>query len=332
MSRIVLAAVAVFALLALPSIAKAQVGAVLVTGKASDHDRKVVADAATQAVVNASWSVVPGGFEPQAIEAIVKCMPLERPWSCIKPHLGAREIDRLVVVQVEPARPRTRSAPSITAQLVLADDRVPPEEHRFCEPKCTEAVLIDTTNLVMAALLKRAQPETHTDTRPPRATGATLTVRSDPPGAMILVDGRRVGTAGEPLALTPGQHSVEIVLAGYRRERRTISAIDGQPVGMDVVLHRESPRSSRVLPIAVIAAGGLLTTGCLVYQFTRDPPDTYEQPRFLTSWPAIGGAVVGAATVGFGIYLLRREHNQQSTPTAALVPGGAVIGWARSFD
>jgi hypothetical protein len=147
-----------------------------------------------------------------------------------------------------------------------------------------------------------------------------------------VIDGQRTGMAGERLAITEGPHSIEVLLAGYRTERRSIRASDTEPLELHITLRRDTAGSSRALPIGVMAAGGLLAVGCLAYQFTRDPPDTFEQPRFLISWPAVGGAVLGAATVGFGIYLLRREHDRPSTPTAALVPGGAVIGWARSFD
>lgn len=77
-----------------------------------------------------------------------------------------------------------------------------------------------------------AAPEPEPDRSPERATpaaaGGELRVTSDPPGAQVLLDGRRVGTT--PLSVggvRPGRHSVTVERRGYQAAVRPVTIRPG---------------------------------------------------------------------------------------------------------
>jgi len=104
----------------------------------------------------------------------------------------------------------------------------------------------------------------------------------------------------------------------------------------DTDLERPEPSSappSRMLPIAVMAAGGAaLLTGGILFAIDQDPkPQGAQQPQYLDT--ATGGLVLGAAglaALGAGIYLYVTAK-PRSTPIAAVTHGGAFFGWSGRF-
>lgn len=59
---------------------------------------------------------------------------------------------------------------------------------------------------------------------------AVLTVTSVPPGATVLVDGKRVGSAPVQTRVAPGNHVVELELAGYRPFKEVVDVpAEGMP-------------------------------------------------------------------------------------------------------
>lgn len=333
-----LAALALGLVTSTASASAQQKAAIIVTGKAPDHDRSVVAAAVNDAVSRSSWVVDGNAFKPPEVDSIVKCLANDRPWPCIEPTVRARNLDRLVIVQVNL---KAANAPSISAQLVFADDRVPPEESRFCE-RCTDASLIAATHDVMMALLRRANelPE-----GPPRSDGKKLegarstkfVVNTTPSGARIWIDGSEVGQAGAELSISIGRHVIDVELPGYRRETRTVNVTGNGNESLAVELQHSDQgptKPSKTVPIVLISGGGAIVAGCIAYGLTLDPPPTGQhQDRVLVSWPAVGGVALGTIAVSAGLYLLLRgDGRAKSAPTVSLGSDGAVVGWARSFD
>lgn len=319
--------------LATASYVNADTG-IVVTGKALEHDRSVVSAAVSEAARKASWTIDGAAFKPNEIDSVVKCLQNDRPWPCIEPTVRGRHLDRLLVVQVDLKAPNT---PAITAQLVFADDRIPPEETRFCE-KCTDVKLTAAVHDLMKALVRRASESTDSPLSPSRGSEQTLIVTTTPPGAWIWIDGRKAGRAGDHIALTAGRHTIEIELAGHRRERRTVDTTGEGEHALAVELRAENEgtrptRTSKALPIGLMVGGSAIAAGGIIYGLTLDPPSGRDQERVLVSWPAVGGVALGAVAVGAGLYLLlRRDDRPRSVPTAAVVPGGAFVGWSGSFD
>jgi hypothetical protein len=84
------------------------------------------------------------------------------------------------------------------------------------------------------------------------APKGTLSVRSTPPGAEVLVDGQSVGKT--PLAgvrVLAGQRSVEVALAGHYSDRRTIAVSENQEARFETTLAaRPSPVRPGTHPFA----------------------------------------------------------------------------------
>jgi hypothetical protein len=92
----------------------------------------------------------------------------------------------------------------------------------------------------------------------------------------------------------------------------------------------EQASSSKALPIALTAVGGVALVGGVVMIATGGPPGPSDQ--FYRDYRT-PGYVVGAAGVvalGVGVYLLLRP-SAHSAPVAAIGHDGAVFGWSGRF-
>ncbi len=65
---------------------------------------------------------------------------------------------------------------------------------------------------------------------------AYLTVVTTPPGALVTVGGRAVGTSPVSTSIAPGRHRVEISLAGYETRSVNLTAADGEEIKLRVAL------------------------------------------------------------------------------------------------
>ncbi|MBX3157753.1 MAG: PEGA domain-containing protein [Deltaproteobacteria bacterium] len=337
-SSIAVCCAAIILAAASPSSANADKAAIIVTGKASERERTLVTDAVSEAVRKAALTVDGDAFKPDEIDSIVKCLRNDRPWPCIEPTARSRALARLVIVELDLVRPRPNT-PALRVRFVFPDnERIAPDEERYCKGGCSEAKLLELAYDAVAVLFERTRSPS--DPRPHVLGGAaTLTVHVTPPGASIGIDGRLVGMAGDRLTTTAGRHTIDIELAGYERTQRTIEVRENETLVVELHPERRLARRSKVLPISLVAGGALLVAGCVAYGFTLDPTpnvpgrDAHAQPAYLVSWPAVGGVVLGAAAIGTGLYLwLRRDDNKPlSAPTATVVPGGAMFGWSGRF-
>lgn len=74
-----------------------------------------------------------------------------------------------------------------------------------------------------------------------RARTGSLSLRVDPPGATVVIDGDDVGVAGgdgplEIVGLLPGRHVVEVSRDGYRRLTTEVSIRSGEVVPLSLTL------------------------------------------------------------------------------------------------
>jgi hypothetical protein len=165
-----------------------------------------------------------------------------------------------------------------------------------------------------------------------RATLVRLTVRTTPPGATVLVDGRRPTREGDALVLDPGRRVIEVSLDGFRphREERTLApgASDTAAVTLAVIddagrLRVEpSVPSARVTIDDVFAGTGIVerparmgthrvvitAEGFLPLERTVRVGGTglvrvdatLQRPR-ANPWPWLGPTIGVAAAVGIGL-------------------------------
>ena len=72
---------------------------------------------------------------------------------------------------------------------------------------------------------------------PPSVTTGTLVVRnSQPPDAVLSVDGKRLGAAPQTVTLKAGEHTIEAKQAGYADYRDTVQVRAGEQTALNVVL------------------------------------------------------------------------------------------------
>jgi hypothetical protein len=88
-------------------------------------------------------------------------------------------------------------------------------------------------------------------------------------------------------------------------------------------------RSGRLMPSLMIGVGiAALIGGGVLYATSEEMSG--ERPTYTDTKPVgIGVALGGAVAVGVGAFLFVRAP--RATPTIAIAPGGATIGWAGAF-
>lgn len=190
-------------------------------------------------------------------------------------------------------------------------------DRRTCSD-CTDAALRTTAELMMATLAGKGGKDV-----------GTVQLTSSPTGARVLIDGKAVGKTPLTYAVAPGEHTITIVHDKHRENTRRVTIRKAESTTVDVRL--EPKRSSRALPIAVIAGGGVLLAGGVIAYATseEDTGETYEYRD--TRLLGVGLGIAGAAAIGIGAYLYLRGESAESAPSVAVLPGGAVVGWARTF-
>jgi hypothetical protein len=98
-------------------------------------------------------------------------------------------------------------------------------------------------------LSRRQRADAARELRSLRRLVAPLEIQVHPPGANIRIDGRVVGTSplGNSVALSPGDHLLEVQRDGYATERRQITLVAAQPASVVVRLEeRRDPAYVRI--------------------------------------------------------------------------------------
>jgi hypothetical protein len=187
---------------------------------------------------------------------------------------------------------------------------------RTCE-RCTDESMRTTTDDLMSTLAGKG-----------RAEVGRVSLTSTPAGAEVKLDGKRVGVTPLTTAVPPGEHSFTMTLAGHADARGRVTVPRGETAELAVEL--TAAKRTR-LPYAAIGAGSALILVGIVLVATSEE-DTGEKPTYRdTTALGVGLSVVGLAAAGAGVYLLLRGEPRASGPSVAIVPGGAYVGWARTF-
>jgi hypothetical protein len=178
----------------------------------------------------------------------------------------------------------------------------------------------------------------------------TLALHSSPEGAMALVDDRRVGPLPVSTMLPAGKHRVRLETAGaveraveVQGGRITDVALDGAAAAPAAALTAPVPeprRRSVVLPVTLIAAGGVLAvTGGALFgtsfawnsnlgDLRIDAAQTAFQSAQLRHDLGLVGLAVGGGAVIAGIIVLVAGGSAPPPVAVAPISGGAMVTWA----
>ncbi len=188
------------------------------------------------------------------------------------------------------------------------------------------------------------------------AKPATLIIESDPPGAVIVIDGKAQGTSPARIKVRAGVHVVELRAEGYLPTRRELRAVASVDLPLRVVLLRAPPKKSATRKIlawsavgagaAAIIAGVVLLamdgggTDCVP---TTAEPGTHEFCRreydnAVPGWILLGTGIA-AAGAGTALLLWPRASGSEAarSPRAAargrisLTPAGLGLRLGATF-
>lgn len=183
---------------------------------------------------------------------------------------------------------------------------------------------------VVGSLAARLRPTLENTTQP-----TTLTVETEPSGAEVWVDGKRIGETPLQTRIAPGDHELDVVKRGRRTKHVEVSLRPGVNESYSFRL----ARSTRVPPwVAWASLGGgvvSLTTGIALLAIDENPirndcnPDAAGRCQYLYDTVAGGVTltVLGVGLVGTGVTLLvlqaRQDRLQRSgvQSRVRLVPG-----------
>jgi hypothetical protein len=104
----------------------------------------------------------------------------------------------------------------------------------------------------------------------------------DPGGISVTLDGKRLDKCPDTLLVTPGKHQIVSEKAGYRTERREVTAPPGGKETVVIVMQLEGTRKlerrwSRWLPWTVVGVGAAFSVAAIpLFIIARDGFDQYE--------------------------------------------------------
>lgn len=302
-------------------------GLVLITGGAAERQREIVGQAIEAAVRDAGWSLPAKPFTKSQSDSMLACFDSKQPASCIPAPL---RIARVFVVTVE-NRQADNGVPMLvlTGKALVIDPPATAIRQQHCERCASNDLAAASAELAKIVLRDLAL-----------SAGTTIVeLRSEPEGAEIVLDGRRIGATNAKFNTYPGKHVVRFEKPGYLAETREFAVEEDKSVTVSVTLRPSDtgkppirpPPPSRLVPGVLLgAAGVLLVTGAVgIYYGTKgDSDDRYRYPRAMPI--GIGAAIVGVGAAGAGLYLLWKGP-RSSAPTVGVTSGGAVLGWMGAF-
>lgn len=313
--------------------AHAERTAILVAGNATPHERDVSLSAITASVAAQGGDIVNATFTAKETALIRQCLTKDAPWTCMRSAVTSKGIEQLVIGSIDTGSTANGPSLELTGHLVVATLNYAIADKRHCDP-CTDDLLTNLAGELTQSQLRRLAV---------LRARTLVAVHTMPRGARVTFD-RETQGAGELVIPTyPGGHTVQVELEGYHVETRTVTAVEGKTIEVNVTLRPngkpvqrpiEHVRPSRTVPILIGSVGiaALITGGVLIATHgtpSTDPNASQDEFYYATRTPGIAMAVGGALVIGASVYLWRRQS--RSAVIAAPVSGGATVGWYTSF-
>lgn len=139
-----------------------------------------------------------------------------------------------------------------------------------------------------------------------RALIGTISVRANPAGASVHIDGKLVGKTPltDPVRVTAGKHSVMVLLEGYEAQSRDLQVAAGAQSELDLTLQSNRSTATPMAsppPVVVVSTPGhqtSSTTPAVVNVQVPRQPTTAFSAHQRTAGYVLGGLGVAVAAVG----------------------------------
>jgi hypothetical protein len=170
---------------------------------------------------------------------------------------------------------------------------------------------------------------------------ASVAVKSRPPGATVIVDGREMGTTPTTLELSAGKHRIELRKQGYAAAARSIDLAEGMHTSSEMNLVPAADGADRRARIAggVLLGSGLALLGGGIAMVAVDGREYKKRCdgdnvdgdgdcRFVyrLKWPGAVLVATGAVLAGVGVTILVVERRRsKSSLRAGITPNGVTL-------
>lgn len=310
-------------------------GSILFVGKVAPREHDVIRATIEATATPLGWTFGERRFADADSAAILACLQIDRPGTCVGRILQQNGVQQLAVVQVATERGEDgRPQLVVTQQVVVPGADVVFINRRTCE-QCDDASLRHHVAAMTTKLLQDAASGSST---------TFLAIRSTPTGAWITLDGDTAGATDATIATYPGKHTIMLRAAGYDTVVRDVDAAEGKTTDIALTLRANGAPAGAIAdrpggrarwPWLVLGAGGAaVLTGAVLVALDEDlPPATEPQSRryFDSATPGVAIGVAGLVVVGAGTYLLLRSPAPTAGPRVSLSPDHAAVGWAGVF-
>ncbi len=312
--------------------AHAETGVVVVGASAERHERAAISSAVEAATRSAGWTLPPKPLTDKESEAVFVCTGSSAPWTCLPPSID-KATEHVLVVGVEHQRENGTPMTVLSGKLIATSSHAVVFAQRYCD-HCADDKLTEASTDLTQELLKRLAV---------RDGRTVLSVRSVPTGARITLDGAAIGATDGTFNIAPGSHVVLLEKDGFQSETQTTTAEEGKTTEVSRTLRPTNandgmpqtppgPGRSWLVPALVIGGGAVVAIGGGVLLAIDEDPSPTGGKTYLDTAPAgIAVGLAGLATIGVGVYLWHHASRPSTAPSAALVHGGAVIGWTGTF-
>jgi PEGA domain len=289
-----------------PAVAVAEPGVLAVRSKGKPQEKSIAVQAVTEAVTRAGWTLTPRAFSPQVVEALVKCLPTDQPWPCLVTAAGDETMRRLAVLSLE-SQPTADGTPMTVVTVQAASAELQDAAHgarRYCQP-CSPDLLARLTTEAAKEVLEWMHLK----------SGKTfLEVKSRPFGAIVSVDGKRLGVTDAAFPIMPGTHRVLVTHPKYPAETRTIEVKENKTAVVIVVFGSNNAVGGLVDP----ARAGEFREGAPVASDARPPlsapsSPSVAEPRRSLALP-VAFISIGAAVLAGGVVALAVDEDDADLP------------------
>lgn len=166
------------AMLAVSSIARADSGAVIVSGTSDAKQSTQVTAAVASALRRAKWSLVDARFSSKDVQAIQECFATKEPWPCIDPIASPLTVGKLVLVTL--GIDKGNGGIRLTAQYSAESESVTGFKNGYCGSPCNDTALVESSSDLVEQMLSDVLARTGT---------TFLEIITSPADAVVSIDG-----------------------------------------------------------------------------------------------------------------------------------------------